>query len=60
MRCPRQYRKWMNWMRSRYGKKNGVVGKGLLDSPYHERMLAKSRKQRSRKSRKMEMDDGIF
>lgn len=48
MKGPREIKRWVNRLRRRYGKGNGVVSVGAFDSPEHERKLAKSFKQRSR------------
>lgn len=52
MRGPREIRRWIDRLRRRYGRKNGVVSAGVFDSPEHERKLAKSFKQRSRRPAK--------
>lgn len=36
MHAPKEIRKWINWMRSRYGKKNGVIKGWFFDNPYME------------------------
>lgn len=33
MRASKEYRRWINKMRKRFGKKNGVIYSGLLDAP---------------------------
>lgn len=48
MRAPREIKRWVNRLRRRFGKANGVVSAALFDSPEHERKWAKSTKQRSR------------
>lgn len=54
MRGPKEIRRWINRLRSRFGRKNGVVSGALFDSPEHERKLAKSFKQRRRAARAQE------
>lgn len=48
MRAPKEVRRWLNRMRRRFGKRNGVIYAGFLDNPIMERKLAKSAKQLAR------------
>ena len=44
MNAPREYKNWVNFLRQKFGKKNGVVDTCLFDSPEMERKLNKDRK----------------
>lgn len=44
MKAPREYRNWLNRMRRKHGKTNGVISGGLLDNPWMESKLATSKR----------------
>lgn len=44
MKGSKEYKKWMNRIRKRFGGKNGVVKGALLDSPEMERKMAKNKR----------------
>lgn len=48
MKGPKEIRHWINRLRQRHGKRNGVVSRGYFDYPSFEIKWANSRKQRSR------------
>lgn len=48
MRGPREIRRWINRLRAKHGRKNGVVPGCCFDNPEAERKWAKSYKQRAR------------
>jgi len=43
MRCSKEYRKWVNNMRKRWGKTNGVIPSYGFDSPVMERKFGKAK-----------------
>lgn len=44
MKAPREYRNWLNRLRRKHGKANGVVRGCLLDNPWMESKLATSKR----------------
>lgn len=48
MQANREYRNWINRMRKRYGKKNGVLSSSHLDDPEMEKKWIKSKKNYKR------------
>lgn len=48
MRASREYRKWVNRLRRRLGKTNGVIPGFAFDYPRMERLMATSHKKRDR------------
>ena len=44
MKAPREYKNWINFLRKKFGKKNGVVDTCLFDSPKMERKLNNDKK----------------
>lgn len=48
MKAPREIKRWINRLRKKYGKKNGVVSSALFDSPEYEIKLDKSKKNYKR------------
>ena len=44
MKAPREYKNWVNFLRKKFGKKNGVVDTCLFDSPKMERKLNNDKK----------------
>jgi hypothetical protein len=51
MRASREYRRWVNRLRKRRGRRNGTVYSGLFDHPEMERKFANATKQRQRVKR---------
>jgi len=50
MQSPKEYKRWVNWMRKNYAKKNGVIPAFFFDHPKMEVKLSNSKKNYSRKS----------
>jgi len=46
MKGPKEYKRWMNRMRKKYGKKNGVIPGALLDMPKYENLVNTSKKNK--------------
>lgn len=44
MKASREYKRWVDWLRSKYGKKNGSLHISLLDNPEMERKLDNDKK----------------
>ena len=46
----REYRRWLNRLRAKFGKRNGVIRGALLDSPKMDRKMLNGKKlQRDRR-----------
>lgn len=54
MKAPKEYRSWVNWMKKKFGKKNGVVRGFYFDCPRMEIKLENSKRNYSRKQRGIE------
>jgi hypothetical protein len=53
MKASKEIRKWVNWMRKKYGKKNGVIRGFYFDQPDMERKDVKSKKNYRRSKFKL-------
>jgi len=54
MKASTEYRAWVNWMRSKWGKKNGVIKGWFFDCPSMELKAANNKRLNSRHKRKAE------
>jgi hypothetical protein len=50
MKAPKEIRRWANELRKRYGRRNGVVYRGLWDDPGMEVKWANSKRSRRRQN----------
>ena len=55
MKAPREYKNWVNYLRKKFGKKNGRVHISLFDAPEMERKLDNDK--RSQKHNKKRIDE---
>lgn len=52
MQAPKEIRRWINWMRKHYGKKNGVIPGYFFDHPKMEVKWGNSKKGYNRQKEK--------
>jgi hypothetical protein len=56
MRTSKEFRKIVNRLRKKYGKKNGVIKSQFLDHPEYELMGAKNKHAYTRKNQSTESE----
>jgi len=44
VRASKEYRRIINKLRRKYGKKNGVIKGAILDHPYYEKIILSGKK----------------